>query len=901
MDDQTRKFYEENEGNPEAIAKAYGVDLVDPDETVESAKAVGQFALESLPGVGTAFTVTDIEDELKKENPNYVKIGMLVGTEAIGLIPGLGTAAKNMIRKGADMARQTDEAMDVASNIPKVSRTSNSDKEKALAMIESQELRNAWVSNKRKELGISDTDKDYSSRDLVSKQEVKRRQTRKFPEQIKALEEDRMSGPEYRRYIRENQPATKFTKEDVEGMLTSFEDMVGGLDALGQNKASKGIIGLTDDVEVGAEVAARLDIPAYNKRDIWVAQITGAGKNMYGRTAVLKNVKFFIEGKDPARKSKKMRDVGKGEKDKSPFATMKGEWQGLSDDEAFEKALSLMDDPEWIQVGFNPERHSFFYDKDTMMPVFEAEEVIQVGPLVLAKKAKLGDKRIDPETGKESSYVPAERIKKIRELKIEDKPGKPTVFNKGGKVMNMQKQMSLFEYGGIADDGMKKDPVSGNDIPPGSLASEVRDDIPAMLSEGEYVVPADVLRYYGVNFFENLRNKAKQGLQSMEQNGRIGGEPLTPQQIQQNMSGAPQAGAPAPMPVQANQGVLTMPNEYTQQSQMLGGGGFNPADWATVGGSTFNQTSQQGSITRTETYVHAQTGETRIVQFVSDANGTKIVPPSDEQYTKPPYYLQGSSALKKAQQAAQQPTSSGSGGEGEPPSTEPGKTSISAFSGQNVDISNPLAAAQAIEASYSNLGGGAATGLAAAIAGPVGLVGMGLAQTGNALNSISDLNALSILAEAQGKTKEAETIAKMADDLAGKSNLLSQALDDVVATGVQKAQGVLDRLGINLDVKNRDKFTDEQKARVAQMSQHVVQVAKDNDKDPAEVMVLNSDLSNYDDASQHADENPTGVTTGDPDFQSDLDAAIEDDDFGDLMAPTLNKGGLMARKKANKK
>ena len=87
---------------------------------------------------------------------------MLVGTEAIGVIPGLGTAAKNMIRKGADMTRQTDEVMDVASNIPKVSRTSNVDKEKALAMIESQELRNAWVSNKRKELGISDTDKDYS-------------------------------------------------------------------------------------------------------------------------------------------------------------------------------------------------------------------------------------------------------------------------------------------------------------------------------------------------------------------------------------------------------------------------------------------------------------------------------------------------------------------------------------------------------------------------------------------------------------------------------------------------------------------------------------------------------------------------------------------------------------------
>lgn len=91
------------------------------------------------------------------------------------------------------------------------------------------------------------------------------------------------------------------------------------------------------------------------------------------------------------------------------------------------------------------------------------------------------------------------------------------------------KQMSfLFEEGGIADDGMDRDPVSGNEVPPGSMAEEVRDDIPAQLSEGEYVVPADVVRYFGVKFFEDLRSQAKQGLGDMEANGRIGGEPVPP-------------------------------------------------------------------------------------------------------------------------------------------------------------------------------------------------------------------------------------------------------------------------------------------------------------------------------------------------------------------------------------
>ena len=70
------------------------------------------------------------------------------------------------------------------------------------------------------------------------------------------------------------------------------------------------------------------------------------------------------------------------------------------------------------------------------------------------------------------------------------------------------------------------DPVSGNEVPPGSLPEEVRDDIPAMLSEGEYVVPADVLRFYGVKFFEDLRAQAKMGLAEMDANGRIGGEPI---------------------------------------------------------------------------------------------------------------------------------------------------------------------------------------------------------------------------------------------------------------------------------------------------------------------------------------------------------------------------------------
>ena len=175
--------------------------------------------------------------------------------------------------------------------------------------------------------------------------------------------------------------------------------------------------------------------------------------------------------------------------------------------------------------------------------------------------------------------------------KIDFRKNSDQGFAQGGEVgnMSMKKQMSLFEYGGIADDGMNKDPVSGNNVPPGSLAKEVRDDIPAMLSEGEYVVPADVLRYYGVNFFENLRGQAKQGLNTMEQNGRIGGTPMTQQDVARNMQ---QPMAPAP--VQAAQGAMMQSPMRVQQQpapQAVGNSGIPTQGYAGEDGSIVSRWS----------------------------------------------------------------------------------------------------------------------------------------------------------------------------------------------------------------------------------------------------------------------------------------------------------------------
>ena len=92
-------------------------------------------------------------------------------------------------------------------------------------------------------------------------------------------------------------------------------------------------------------------------------------------------------------------------------------------------------------------------------------------------------------------------------------------MNKGG---DMKRQMDLFEEGGLKDEGGTIDPVSGNDVPSGSTQEEVRDDIPAQLSEGEFVFPADVVRYIGLEKLMMMRQEAKAGLKRMEEMGQMG-------------------------------------------------------------------------------------------------------------------------------------------------------------------------------------------------------------------------------------------------------------------------------------------------------------------------------------------------------------------------------------------
>jgi hypothetical protein len=149
------------------------------------------------------------------------------------------------------------------------------------------------------------------------------------------------------------------------------------------------------NIESGTKVGLRLDIPAWENKKTWVVAIHEGKPKItspkadkilsYRSVAALENVVFGIGNQT------KTLAIAAGEfKDK--LQTMEGEYVNINPDEAYRRAQEFIKDPAYIQVGFNPLRHAYFYDRRTMLPVVKADEVLQIGNLILAKNATYGTK-----------------------------------------------------------------------------------------------------------------------------------------------------------------------------------------------------------------------------------------------------------------------------------------------------------------------------------------------------------------------------------------------------------------------------------------------------------------------------------------------------------------------------
>lgn len=106
-------------------------------------------------------------------------------------------------------------------------------------------------------------------------------------------------------------------------------------------------------------------------------------------------------------------------------------------------------------------------------------------------------------------------------------------------------------------------------MPPGTVPGEKSDDIKAKLSSGEYVLPAEVVRFYGLEKIEKMVNSAKEGLGTMQENGRIKQPPQAAPAQQQGAPGAGQQQMPQQRPPQGQQAPQAMPGGQMQQRQPM--------------------------------------------------------------------------------------------------------------------------------------------------------------------------------------------------------------------------------------------------------------------------------------------------------------------------------------------
>lgn len=113
----------------------------------------------------------------------------------------------------------------------------------------------------------------------------------------------------------------------------------------------------------------------------------------------------------------------------------------------------------------------------------------------------------------------------------------------------LENQLQAFANGGSpmpSPTAIMPPPQADPQNPPpiGSTPSNVADDIDAKLSEGEFVLPADVVKFYGVDYFHKLITKAKEGMLKMAESGLIKGNGPPVAHVPRDENGDPQEGAP---------------------------------------------------------------------------------------------------------------------------------------------------------------------------------------------------------------------------------------------------------------------------------------------------------------------------------------------------------------------
>lgn len=260
----------------------------------------------------------------------------------------------------------------------------------------------------------------------------------RLEEAAQELKEGTATREQYEDLVNALKPVTPYkevpapaTEADMRRALTSDK-----VDRIGAPSAQ---------LKAGDPVGLRLDIPAYANHGVWVVsvhdQVPGfaAGKSIgYESVAAVTNPAFGVVETAALNIA--------GGKPKATIAVMKGAWKPVTEKQAAATAKMAMKSGNWVQVGMDPTRHAYFYDRASMEPVVFADEAVQIGPLVLAKNPVYG-KKSDFRFSRQRQTDTPEFRRWFGDSKVVDENGEPLVVYHGAKediedgIFRMEKGM----------------------------------------------------------------------------------------------------------------------------------------------------------------------------------------------------------------------------------------------------------------------------------------------------------------------------------------------------------------------------------------------------------------------------------------------------------------------------
>jgi len=278
-----------------------------------------------------------------------------------------------------------------------------------------------------------------------------------------ALQAGQISQKEYNNSIDKFKPVLPY---DSVPKPATVEEMQGALKT-DQVKT----IGIAQKIfKPGQKVGIRLDIPAYLSHNVWVPTMHGKGKD--GKNVAVNDSVAHLKNADLSTISEPTgKKIMEGERSKTSYARINGDYIPADPKNIKQLADKAINDPAWTQVGMDPHRHSYFYNrKDHGKKILHADEILQIGPLVLAKNATFATHETVAYSRK------AKQQSELKEGMTRDKDGNifyegvpprewtPEIFKEVGDLYGIK------NFGGLSNLTTITDPDSGEKFKlPGGL------------------------------------------------------------------------------------------------------------------------------------------------------------------------------------------------------------------------------------------------------------------------------------------------------------------------------------------------------------------------------------------------------------------------------------------------